>query len=97
MNDQWTFRAGYNHTDNPIQPQDVTFNILAPGVVKDQWTIGTTYRFDKQSEITGAFMYAQNNSVTGHSLFIGFGAPPTTTETIAMKQYQLGVAYSRRF
>lgn len=97
MNDQWTFRGGYNHSDNPIRPQDVTFNILAPGVVKDQWSLGTTYRIDKNSEVTGAFMYAQNNSVTGPSLFIGFGAPPTTTETIQMKEYLLGVAYSRKF
>ncbi len=97
MNDQWTFRAGFNYSQNPIQPQDVTFNILAPGVVKDQYTVGTTYRIDKDSEITGAFMYAANNSVTGTSLFAGFGLPPTTTETIQMKEYQLGVAYTRRF
>jgi hypothetical protein len=42
-------------------------------------------------------MYAANNSVTGQSLLVGFGAPPTTTETIAMKEYQLGIAYSRKF
>ena len=94
---QWTLRGGYNHTENPIEPQDVTFNILAPGVVKDQWSLGTTYKIDKDSEITGAFMYALNNSVTGPSLFIGFGAPPTTTETIQMKEYLLGIAYSRKF
>jgi len=97
LDDRWTLRAGFNHSDNPIRPQDVTFNILAPGVVKDQYSAGMTYRIDAQSEITGAFMYAANNSVTGPSLFIGFGAPPTTTETIAMKQYLLGVAYSRKF
>jgi long-chain fatty acid transport protein len=97
LDDKWTFRAGYNHTDNPIRPQDVTFNILAPGVVTDQYTLGTTYAIDKVSEITGAFMYAANNSVTGSSLLIGFGAPATTSETIAMKEYQFGVAYSRKF
>jgi long-chain fatty acid transport protein len=102
LDDKWTFRAGYNHTDNPIGSQDVTFNILAPGVVKDQYTLGTTYALDKVSEITAAFMYAANNSVTGTSLLAGnppngFGAPPTTSETIAMKEYQFGIAYSRKF
>ena len=97
LNAKWTLRGGFNHSENPIRPQDVTFNILAPGVVKDQWTLGSTYRIDDKSEITGAFMYAQNNSLTGQSLLVGFGAPPTTTETIAMKQYQLGIAYSRKF
>ena len=97
MNNQWMFRAGYNHTGNPIRPPDVTFNIIAPGVVMDQWSLGATYTIDKQSEITGAFMYAQNNSVTGPSLFAGFGLPPTTAETIQMKQYLLGIAYNRKF
>jgi long-chain fatty acid transport protein len=97
LNPQWTLRGGYNRSENPVQPQDVTFNILAPGVVQDQFTLGTTWKLDAQSEITGAFMYAKSNSVTGTSLFVGFGAPPTTTETIAMKQYQLGIAYTRKF
>jgi len=97
LNGQWTLRAGYNYSENPIQPQDVTFNIMAPGVVKSQWTLGSTWKLDTQSELTGSFMYAQNNSVTGTSLFAAFGAPPTTSETIQMKQYQFGVAYSRKF
>jgi len=42
-------------------------------------------------------MYAQSNSVTGTSLLAAFGAPPTTTETISMKEMQLGIAYSRKF
>ena len=97
LNAQWTLRGGYNYSENPIRPQDVTFNIMAPGVVKNQWTLGTTWKLDAQSELTGAFMYAQNSSVTGTSLLVGFGAPPTTSETIQMKQYQLGIAYSRKF
>jgi len=59
--------------------------------------LGATWKLDAQSEITVAFIYAQNNSVTGQSLFVGFGAPPTTTETIQMKEYLLGIAYSRKF
>jgi len=97
LNPQWTLRGGYNHSGNPIQPQDVTFNILAPGVVQNQWSLGASWKITKQSEITGAFMYAQRNSVTGPSLFQGFGAPPTTTETISMKEYLLGIAYSHWF
>jgi long-chain fatty acid transport protein len=97
INDAWTIRGGYNHSDNPIGPQDVTFNILAPGVVENQWSAGVTWKLDKVSEITGAFMYAENNSVTGSSLFVGFGLPPSTTDSIAMKEYLLGIAYSRKF
>jgi long-chain fatty acid transport protein len=97
VNDKWTLRAGFNHSDNPIQAQDVTFNILAPGVVRDQYHLGATYAIDAKSEVTGAFMYAAKNSVTGTSLLVGFGLPPTTAEKIEMKEYLLGIAYSRRF
>ncbi len=41
--DRVTLRGGYNHSDNPIRSQDVTFNILAPGVIKDHITFGFSY------------------------------------------------------
>jgi long-chain fatty acid transport protein len=98
LNDRWTLRAGYNHTDNPITPPNITFNIIAPGVVQDQYSAGTTYRIDRDSEVTASFMYAANNSVTGPSFFAPFNPALTaTTETISMKQYLFGMAYSRKF
>jgi len=98
MNDRWTFRAGYNRSGQPITSPNVTFNIIAPGVVQNQYSVGTTWRIDNVSEITGAFMYAASESVTGPSFFAPFNpALGATTETIQMKQYQLGVAYSRKF
>jgi long-chain fatty acid transport protein len=97
LNDRWTLRGGYNYTQNPVQPQDVTFNIIAPGIVQNQWTLGATWKIDQASEITGMFMYAQRNSLTGTSLLVGFGAPPTTTETVSMKEMQIGIAYNLRY
>lgn len=97
LNDQWTLRGGYNYTQNPVQPQDVTFNLIAPGVVQNQWTLGAGWKLDAVSEITGMLMVAQRNSVSGSSLFVGFGAPGTTTETVSMKEMQIGIAYTRRF
>jgi len=75
----------------------VTFNIIAPGIVQNQWTLGATWKIDQASEITGMFMYAQRNSLTGTSLLVGFGAPPTTTETVSMKEMQIGIAYNLRY
>jgi long-chain fatty acid transport protein len=98
VNEQWTIRGGYNHSDNPIQAADVTFNILAPGIVQNQWSLGASWKLDAKSELTGAFMYAQNNSLTGPSLFRNFPtASQTMTETIQMKEYLIGLAYSRKF
>jgi long-chain fatty acid transport protein len=100
INPAWTVRAGYNHSDNPIQAQDVTFNILAPGVIKDHLTLGATWTWDRQNEITGAFMYAFENSVTGPSLFNSFfpaGMQPNMQETIKMYEWSFGLQYARRF
>ena len=99
-----TARIGYNHSDNPIQARDVTFNILAPGVVQDHFTLGVTHPFGTSgSEISAAFMYAPPKSVTGNSLFSpliqSLGGPPNAggTETIHLGETQFGFAWSRKF
>ena len=93
-----TLRAGYDHTDNPIRPQDVTINILAPGVVQDHVTLGFTYKTGTGGELTVAYMHAFNNSVTGPSFFNNFtGGLPAGTETIKMYQDAIGVAYGWNF
>jgi long-chain fatty acid transport protein len=96
-----TLRAGYNHSDNPITPSNVTFNILAPGVVENHFTLGFTYAIDKDSEITMSYMYAFSNSVTGPSFFNNFSPPLPPggggTEKIEMYQNALGIAWAMRF
>ena len=98
LSDAWTLRAGYNKGDNPITSADVTFNILAPGVMKDHYTAGFSYALDKTSEISGALMVATRQNVTGPSLFnavLGPGAGGN--ETIGMKQTSIGLAWGRKF
>jgi long-chain fatty acid transport protein len=95
-NSNLILRAGYNHTDNPIQTRDVTFNMIAPGVVKDHVTLGFTYNVSKDSELTMAYMHAFKNSVSGPSLFntwLGDAA----MEKIEMSQDSLGIAYGLKF
>lgn len=100
LNPQWTLRAGYNHSENPIQPQDVTFNILAPGVMKDHATAGATWKWDPKNELTGAFMYAFSNSVQGASLFNNFFPPQAQAnmqEKIQMYEWSIGLQWAHRF
>ena len=93
-----TLRAGWNHGSNPIRSQDVTFNILAPGVVQDHATLGFTVDLGKASEITGAWMVAPRKSVGGSSLFNGvLGAGAGGNERISMKQQSLGLAWAQKF
>jgi long-chain fatty acid transport protein len=92
-----TLRAGINISDNPIRSEDVTINILAPGVVRNHVTLGATWGLDRDSEITGAFMYAFSNDVNGPSLFNNFVPGLNAQEKIEMYQYSIGVQYARRF
>ena len=93
--DTLTLRAGYNHGSNPIRSGETTFNILAPGVVTDHYTLGMTYGVSKDSEVTVAYMHAQENSVSGptNPYFNAVGG----TETIKMYQNSFGVTYGMKF
>ena len=98
LNPTWTLRAGYNYTDDPIDSANVTFNIIAPGVVQNHITLGFSYNMPDKSSITVAYMHAFDNSVSGSSLFnsvLGPGAGGT--ETISMYQNSLGIAWSKQF
>jgi long-chain fatty acid transport protein len=99
LNPQWTVRAGYNHSQNPIRSQDVTFNMLAPGVIKDHATAGATWKWNPQNELTGAFMYAFNNTVEGASLLNNFFPPGAANmqEKIQLKEWSLGVQWAYHF
>jgi long-chain fatty acid transport protein len=95
-----TLRAGYSRNDNPIRAQDVTINILAPGVIEDHVALGFTYTTKSGGELTMFYMHAFENSVTGSSLFNSFPLPPGAsagTETIKMYQDSIGIAYGWKF
>jgi long-chain fatty acid transport protein len=94
----WTLRGGYNYTDDPINSANVTFNIIAPGVIQHHITLGFSYNMPDKSSITVAYMHGFDNSVTGPSLFnavLGPGAGGN--ETISMYQNSLGIAWGKKF
>ncbi len=91
-------RAGYNYGKSPVRGDslnDVTFNIIAPGVVEHHLTLGGTWTLADKSELTVSYMHAFSNSVTGPSVtsLIGIGG----TETLKMHQDSLGIAYGIKF
>lgn len=92
-----TLRTGYGYSENPVQSRDVTFNILAPGIVQHHLTFGTTYDFGRH-EISAFYLHAFQNTVSGESKFVALAlAPPGTRETISMSQNSFGLAYSYKF
>ena len=91
-------RAGYNYGKSSVSGDsidDVTFNILAPGVVEQHLTLGTTWTLDNKSELTVSYMHAFSKSVIGPSVtsLLGVGG----TETLKMEQDSLGIAYGMKF
>jgi long-chain fatty acid transport protein len=107
-NSQWTFRAGYNHTDNPITGDltcatltncnEVVPNILAPAVVKDHASVGLTYTLASGNELTFAYVHAFENSVKGLDTFICPSGPGTCAgkDTIKMYQDSIGISYGMK-
>ena len=97
-NADWTLRAGVNRGQNPVTASDVTFNILAPGVMTTHWTLGATYRLSASDELSFSYMRAPEQSVSGVSLLDPmYGGQGQVRETIRMKQQLIGVQFSRRF
>ena len=93
-----TLRAGFNKSKNPIQGSDVTFNILAPAVMTEHYTLGGTHQLSKDSELTWAYMYAPKKSVSGNSLFAAMNMTPGAwQDTVRMSQQSLGIQYGWKF
>lgn len=96
QNDMMTWRAGYAHASNPINSQDVTINILAPGVVEDHFTFGGTYSPNEANSFDFAVAYVANNSVSGPET-TPMGATPGSNVTIDMDQWELSFGWTHRF
>ena len=93
-----TLRAGFNYGKSPIRSgdmADVSFNIIAPGVVEKHVTLGATWALASKAEVTMSYMHAFTKSVTGPSAtaLLGVGG----TETLKMYQNALGIAYGMKF
>jgi long-chain fatty acid transport protein len=87
--DTWTWRAGYSFTDQPIPKDQMTFNILAPGVMEEHITLGFTQTMPSGNEVNLSFMFAPENTVRGPQNF-----DPTQNVRLSMKQIELEISYS---
>jgi len=86
----WDFMAGYSVSQNPINEENVMFNILAPAVIQNHVTFGISKDIAKNHEVTVAFMLALENNIIGPNPLNG---TPQTIE-LGMKQWQVEVGYA---
>jgi long-chain fatty acid transport protein len=86
-----TLRIGYNHSGQPIPDSQTFFNILAPGVVQDHLTLGSTWKTSDAGELSLFYAHAFKTEVNGsNSIPAAFGGGNVN---IGMSQNTLGVAY----
>ena len=86
-----TMRFGYSHSDQPISGDQVLFNILAPGIIENHVTMGAAIE-TKMGEVNFEAMHAFSNSVKGNNAF-----DPTQEIRLKMKQFELGIGWSKEF
>ncbi len=88
-------RAGFSINRQPIPANQTFFNILAPGVVENHLTLGTTWTLANRNELSLAYMRAFNKDVAGaNSIAAAFGGG---NANLHMYQDSLGVAYGIKF
>ena len=95
-NDQWTLRAGIAFNEQPISGDDVTLNILAPGVVTRHYTIGGAYAFNEKHTFEFGLMHAPSDSVTGIEI-TPQGPNPGHQIEIKMHQFEATFGWKMKF
>ena len=90
--EDWTWRFGYSYGKQPIDSDQMTFNILAPGVMQSHLTAGFTLERTKGRQFNMSVMYAPDKKVTGPNNF-----DPTQNVTFEMYQWEVEASYSWRF
>ena len=96
----WTWRGGFSHADQPIPDNEVMFNILAPATIEDHLTFGFTKGLDSGNEWSMSFMYALNKKVSGPASFDPMTSAnpfdPTQTISIDMNQWEIEFGFGWR-
>lgn len=82
-----TLRAGMNLAGNPVP--DNTVNPLFPAIIKDHYTVGAGYAFDKVSEVNASLAYVPKVTVTAPAASGGY--------SIDHSQLNWQLMYTRRF
>ncbi len=90
----WTWRVGVSHADNPIPSSEATLNLLAPAVIENHFTFGFTKDVGSTGSWNFAAMYAPEGSTKGPN---AFEAPGQQTVEVKMKQFDVELGYSWKF
>lgn len=90
VNDDQAWHFGYSRSDQPVPDSEVLFNILAPGVVEQHFTIGYSGKTGNGNGWTIAAMYAPSETVRGIN-------PLDPAQTIELSMDELEIEFSYHF
>lgn len=87
-----TLRFGFSHAQQPIPSSQTFFNIIAPGVVQNQVSLGATWQTSQRGELSFYYSHAFEKTVNGFdSIPAPFGGGEAN---IALSENSLGFAYA---
>ena len=88
--DRGKLHFGYSKTSQPVPSSEVLFNILAPGVVEQHFTVGYTQLTESGNRWTLSGMYAPSKKVRGVN-------PLDPAQTIELSMNQFDIEFSYHF
>jgi long-chain fatty acid transport protein len=65
VNECWSLRGGFNFNANPIHSDDAAANLSDPLIQQENISAGMSYRLTSNVDLTMAYIYLVNNSVSG--------------------------------
>lgn len=95
MRPDLTLRAGYSYGEQPVPKDGVLFNVIAPAVIEQHFTLGLTKAIDERMEISFAAMYAPEGDLDCGCSLPFSGGPKSIN--IAMEQWELELSVGWRF
>lgn len=95
INDCWVVRAGYRFARAPFPKSQTTVNLLTLDTVESFATVGATWSWDCQHEISGLFAWGFENTISGRNVIpVQFGGGNVKLKE---QKYALGLSFGKRF
>ncbi len=94
VNADWTVRGGLSVAKQPIPDSEVMFNILAPGVIEQQVTLGLSRKLEGRKALSMSLLRGLSKEVTGPN---PLEVPGKQTLALRMDQWEFEVGYSIQF
>ena len=109
--DKLALRVGINYAESPIKGSNTTApiptqggltsnaafaNYLFPAITESHFTIGLSYKMDKNLSISGYYLHAPEVSETAATSSLGGTTAPGTTISMTQNAFGLGVSYAAK-